>query len=131
MDWKFKRNKTSSKNSRQQYLEEYEKEYISRLEQDQEFEFLQVLDLFFFLLLLCIIRMKNDSIVFQLEIFCKCMEALREFCNEKYASKSFHCNHCIIKHKICDVCLIKNKKKLHIRIVGRKGIYDSNLKKWK
>ncbi len=40
MDWKFKRNKTSSKNSRQQYLEEYEKEYISRLEQDQEFEFL-------------------------------------------------------------------------------------------
>ena len=29
-----------SKNSRQQYLEEYEKEYISRLEQDQEFEFL-------------------------------------------------------------------------------------------
>jgi len=59
------------------------------------------------------------------------MESLCEFCNEKTASKSFHCNHCTTKHRICDVCLIKNKKKLNIRIVGRKGIYDSNLKKWK
>ena len=41
MNWKFKRDKsTSSKNTRQQNLEEYEKEYISRLEQEQESEFL-------------------------------------------------------------------------------------------
>ena len=40
MNWKFKRDKsTSSKNTRQQNLEEYEKEYISRLEQEQESEF--------------------------------------------------------------------------------------------
>lgn len=40
MDWKFTRNKAGSKNTRQQNLEEYEKEYISRLEQDQESEFM-------------------------------------------------------------------------------------------
>ena len=40
MDWKFTRIKASSKNTRQQNLEEYEKEYISRLEQDQESEFM-------------------------------------------------------------------------------------------
>ena len=40
MDWKFRRIKAGSKNTRQQNLEEYEKEYISRLEQDQESEFM-------------------------------------------------------------------------------------------
>ena len=40
MDWKFTRNKASSKNTCQQNLEEYEKEYISILEQDQESEFM-------------------------------------------------------------------------------------------
>ena len=59
------------------------------------------------------------------------IKSLCEFCNKKSASKSFHCNHCIKKHSICDICLNENKEKLNIRIVGRKGIYDSNLKKWK
>ena len=53
-----------------------------------------------------------------------------EFCKKNQASKSFHCNHCIKKHKICGPCIIKNKTKLNLRKVDKDTIFDSNLEKW-
>ena len=53
-----------------------------------------------------------------------------EFCKKKTAYKSFHCNHCLKPHKICAVCIQKNKIKLKLRKVNRNTIYDSNLEKW-
>ena len=53
-----------------------------------------------------------------------------EFCKKCYATKSFHCNHCIKPHWICAACIQKNKIKMNLRKVNRDTIFDSNLKKW-
>jgi len=53
-----------------------------------------------------------------------------EFCKKNYAFKSFHCNHCIKKHKICASCILKNKTKMNLRKITKNTIFDSNLKKW-
>ena len=53
-----------------------------------------------------------------------------EFCKKNYAFKSFHCNHCIKKHKICASCILKNKTKMNLRKITKNTVFDSNLKKW-
>ena len=53
-----------------------------------------------------------------------------EFCKKNHTSKSFHCNHCVQPHKICDSCILKNKSKMKLEKITKTSIYESNLKKW-
>ncbi len=55
---------------------------------------------------------------------------LCEFCKKQPARKTFHCNHCIKKHRICDECIISGRAKMNLRPVTRDTVFDSNLKKW-
>lgn len=54
-----------------------------------------------------------------------------EICKQNHATNSFHCNSCLKKHHLCDICLEENREKLKIRNVYKNTIYDSNLEKWR
>ena len=57
-------------------------------------------------------------------------QSICEFCKKNHAFKSFHCNHCIKKHKICASCILKNKSKMKLEKITKTSVYESNLKKW-
>ncbi len=53
-----------------------------------------------------------------------------EFCKKNHAAKSFHCNYCIKKHKICASCILERKSKMKLEKITKTSVYESNLKKW-